>query len=181
MKWVLIRHGMTRGNRERRYIGARTDEPLCPEGVAQLRAKDYPRVERVFASPMRRCLETAAILYPGVPVEIVEDFRECDFGAFEGKNFAELDGRADYQAWIDSGGEARFPGGESCAEFARRCVRAFEGLLRRGIREDCAIVAHGGTLMAIMEKYARPSRTYFDYQVGNGEGFILTGDRGIRI
>ena len=82
MKWVLIRHGMTRGNRERRYIGARTDEPLCPEGVAQLRAKDYPRVERVFASPMRRCLETAAILYPGVPVEIVEDFREGDFGAF---------------------------------------------------------------------------------------------------
>ena len=36
MRWILIRHGQTQGNRERRYIGCRTDEPLCPEGIAQL-------------------------------------------------------------------------------------------------------------------------------------------------
>ena len=29
MRWVLIRHGQTQGNLEHRYIGCRTDEPLC--------------------------------------------------------------------------------------------------------------------------------------------------------
>ena len=174
MKWVLIRHGQTQGNREHRYIGCRTDEPLCPEGAEKLRSAAFPPVQRVFASPMKRCLETAAILYPGVPVEIIPDFRECDFGDFENRNYAELNGRADYQAWIDSSGEMPFPNGESRADFAQRCVKAFENLRLQS--EDCALIAHGGTLMAIMETYAQPAGSYYDFQVRNGEGFLLEAD-----
>ena len=37
MSWILIRHGMTKGNLEKRYVGCRTDEPLCPGGIASLR------------------------------------------------------------------------------------------------------------------------------------------------
>ena len=76
MKWILIRHGQTQGNREHRYIGCRTDEPLCPEGIAQLQNRHYPPVSRVFVSPMRRCVETADLLYPGVPQTIIGSFRE---------------------------------------------------------------------------------------------------------
>ena len=173
MKWVLIRHGQTQGNLEHRYIGCRTDEPLCEKGREKLNATAYPIVQRVFVSPMKRCVETAALIYPGIPVEIIEDFRECDFGGFENLNYADLNGRADYQAWIDSGGELPFPGGESRREFADRCLRAFHGLLKRDIREDCAIVAHGGTIMAIMEEAARPKGSYYDFQVKNGSGYIL--------
>ena len=113
--------------------------------------RHYPPVSRVFVSPMRRCVETANLLYPGVPQTIIGSFRECDFGDFENKNYAELNGRADYQAWIDSGGELPFPHGESRAQFAARCVTAFEQIRQQD--EDCAVVAHGGTLMAIMEKF----------------------------
>ena len=84
MRWILIRHGKTKGNLEGRYIGCRSDEPLCPEGRADLKQRVYPAVSRVYASPMRRCLETAGLLYPDAPVEIVPDLRECDFGTFEG-------------------------------------------------------------------------------------------------
>ena len=42
MKWILIRHGMTRGNMEKRYVGCRTDESLCPEGIAQLKQNLNP-------------------------------------------------------------------------------------------------------------------------------------------
>ena len=176
MKWVLIRHGQTQGNLEHRYIGCRTDEPLCAAGREALRICRYPAVSCVFASPMRRCIETAAILYPGIRPEIVPDFRECDFGAFEGKSYAELSGRADYQAWIDSGGALPFPGGESRDAFAARCVRAFEHLRNQAFQEDCALIVHGGTIMAIMERFALPRRGYFDYQVSNGEGFVLNPD-----
>ena len=171
MKWVLIRHGKTQGNLEYRYIGSRTDEPLCEQGVAELAQKQYPAVQKVFASPMKRCLETASLLYPGVPVEIIPDFRECDFGDFENKNYAELNGRQDYQAWIDSNGEMPFPNGESRAEFAARCVNAFDVI--RAQTEDCVIIAHGGTIMAIMEHCAIPAGTYYDFQVKNANGFIL--------
>ena len=174
MKWVLIRHGKTQGNLERRYIGSRTDEPLCAQGIAELKEKRCPTVQRVYVSPMKRCIETAAILYPGVPADVVEDFRECDFGDFENLNYIELNGRKDYQAWIDSNGEMPFPNGESRAVFAARCVRAFEKV--SGQAEDCAIIAHGGTLMAIMERFARPAGCYYDFQVKNGEGFLLNED-----
>ena len=175
MRWVLIRHGQTQGNLEHRYIGCRTDEPLCAAGREALRLGRYPPASRVFASTMRRCIETAAILYPGIQAELVPDFRECDFGAFEGKHYTELSGRSDYQAWIKSGGALPFPGGESRAAFAARCVRAFERLRAQDFREDCALIVHGGTIMAIMEQ-AVPEGRYFDYQVGNGEGFVLSPD-----
>ena len=173
MKWILIRHGQTQGNLEHRYIGCRTNEPLCPEGIASLQGKSYPPAAKVFVSPMKRCLETAVLLYPDVPTEVVEDFRECDFGDWENKNYAELNGSADYQAWFDSGGEKPFPGGESRAEFAARCVRAFDEPLTRNLQEDCAIIAHGGTIMAIMERYAHPCGAYYDFQVSIGCGFVL--------
>lgn len=173
MRWILIRHGATQGNLEGRYIGCRTDEPLCLEGAEALKQKKYPPVQRVYASPMKRCLETAEIIYPAVPVEIIPDFRECDFGLFEKKNYAELNGRADYQAWIDSGGTLPFPEGESRAEFTARCQAAFKALLKKEPNRDCAIIAHGGTIMAIMEAYAQPPGKYYDFQVKNGHGYIL--------
>ena len=142
--------------------------------MAELKGRDYPAVQRVFASPMKRCLETAAILYPGVPIEVIPDFRECDFGDFENRNYTELNGRPDYQAWIDSNGELPFPNGESRAVFAARWQKAFE--IIRHQTEDCAVIAHGGTIMAIMEACARPAGHYFDFQVRNGEGFLLHED-----
>lgn len=176
MKWVLIRHGQTQGNREQRYIGCRTDESLCKRGIETLKLKGYPKVQRVFVSPMLRCKETAAILYPDIVPEIVKDFRECDFGAFENKSYQELSGSVDYQAWIDSDGEMPFPGGESRAEFGKRCVNAFQILLERGMTEDCALIVHGGTIMAIMERFARPEGSYYDFQVKNGDGYVLFED-----
>ena len=62
------------------------------------------------------------------------------------------------------------------ASFAARCVRAFERLRAQDFREDCALIVHGGTIMAIMEQAAVPQGRYFDYQVGNGEGFVLNPD-----
>ena len=63
---LLIRHGKTAGNLEGRYIGSRTDESLCEEGILGLKEKEYPPASRIYASPMRRCVETAGIYGPDV-------------------------------------------------------------------------------------------------------------------
>lgn len=57
---------------------------------------------------MKRCLETAQILYPGQTPIFVPEWTEMDFGAFEGHNYQELAGDPAYQRWIDSGGTLRF-------------------------------------------------------------------------
>ena len=119
LKLYMIRHGMTYGNTQGRYIGT-TDEPLLPEEAADLKKYDLGRVDRVYASPRKRCRETAEILYPGQEITLVEEFAECDFGEFENKNYQELSGNPNYQKWVDSGGTLEFPGGESRKEFRER-------------------------------------------------------------
>ena len=94
----LIRHGMTLGNVEHRYIGRQTDEPLSEDGRQQLekRKDQWAQVCRtwdmpyVFVSPMLRCRQTAEILFPQIPQIEIDPWREMDFGEFEGKNYAQL-------------------------------------------------------------------------------------------
>lgn len=176
MKIYLIRHGKTEGNLKKRYIGT-TDEPLCEQGMAELENKKKPPVpELLYVSPLLRCRMTAAILYPGVKQIIVPDFRECDFGEFENKNYQELSGNENYQKWIDSMGTLPFPQGERKEDFSHRCVNAFYQTVRiaKEQRASCiAMVVHGGTIMSILEQAALPAKTYYEFQVKNGCGFIL--------
>ena len=62
IKLWLIRHGKTEGNKLSRYIGT-TDEPLCQEGTEFLHKMDYPKVQAVYVSPLKRCVQTAEILF----------------------------------------------------------------------------------------------------------------------
>ena len=194
---LLIRHGKTAGNLLGRYIGSRTDEPLCDEGREGLAGKQLPEVERLYVSPMKRCVETAEILWPGFDrkkMQKVTDLRECDFGDFENKNYKELSGNGDYQAWIDSNGTLPFPNGESMDAFKSRCLEAFARIVEEvSVAEQewiasgktgifrAGIVVHGGTIMAILEQYGYPKAAYFDYQVKNGCGYRLTPVEGTRL
>lgn len=171
MELYMIRHGMTKGNLERRYIG-RTDEDICEEGRQALGRLSLAQCEIIAASPMKRCIETARILWPGKEPIVCSDFRECDFGDFEGKNYEDLNGREDYQRWIDSFGALPFPGGEDPARFRERCIRAFEELMEicSGC-ESLGLAVHGGTVMALMERFAEPRKGYYDWQVPCAGGF----------
>lgn len=187
---VLIRHAETEGNLKGKYVG-RTDEPLCEQGRETLseavRRGIYPRPgpdAALFVSPMKRCRQTASQIYPGMEQILVEDFRECDFGSFEYRNYRELDGDPAYQAWIDSGGQTAFPGGEDPALFRSRSVRAFERALELSHGSSrLFFVVHGGTIMSILSAFGRPGADYFDWIVGNGQGYdcLLTEDRELKV
>lgn len=210
MKIVFIRHGKTKGNMQAKYIGT-TDEEICSEGAEEimLHIGKYPKADIVFVSPMKRCIQTAMLIYPelfkalnndnknsenaNIPVfesdmisnykiSIINEFREIDFGEFEGKNYSELSGNPAYQEWIDSGGKNTFPNGESRECFSKRCVGGFEKsiekcrkLAKEGrLKEDAVVVfvVHGGTIMSVLEKYDTSGGDYFDYQCANGDGYI---------
>lgn len=180
IRMLFIRHGATAGNLEKRYIG-RTDEPLCEKGVTQikaLRSRQW-KPDKIFVSPMLRTKQTAELLFPDVPQTAVNDFREMDFGMFEGKTAAELSAVAEYRTWVDGLCLGSIPLGESTADFKARCCKAFEELLS-AMPEDstAAFVVHGGVIMAILEAYARPQRSFYDYHLGNGDFLWCTFEKG---
>jgi len=167
VKLIFIRHGITKGNLQHRYIG-KTDESLCPEGIDFLKAKAYPDCDKILVSPLKRCIQTAEILYPEKKMQIVLDFRECNFGDFEGKNYQDLNQNPVYQQWIDSGGMLPFPNGEHPQNFRKRCVKAFLETLPDSGR--IAYIIHGGTIMSILSEFA--GGNYYDYQIPNGRGYL---------
>lgn len=184
MEIILIRHFMTQGNIERRYIGT-TDEPLLPGQPVRRR---YPAAGAVTVSPLRRCIETAERIYPDVKKYVCRELRECDFGMFENKNYEELKDHPDYQRWLDSGGKLPFPEGEGMDAFCERCVKGFCNMTGRFIEEGCrtaAFVVHGGTIMAVLDRFAHHEEGFYHWQVKNGEGFRVKLDeeqwrRGVR-
>ena len=99
----LFRHGLTKGNLNAQYIG-QTDLPLTMDSINQLhtlRGKyPYPEVDAVFTSPLKRCKDSAAILFPRNNLITIEDFKEYNFGEFEGKTAAELQDNLDFRDWL---------------------------------------------------------------------------------
>ena len=179
---IMIRHGETPSNKEHRYLG-RTDESLSVEGIQKLQKRKndnyYPSVDYVFSSPMKRCVETAQILYPNGEAVIIPEWKEMDFGEFEKKNYMELQGDERYQAWIDSNGTLPFPNGESREEFVERCKNGFYCMINKirdfedknGSRDiRIALIVHGGTIMSLLSSFY--GGEYFDYQVPNGRGYL---------
>ena len=126
MELILVRHSITQGNLERRFIG-RTDQPLVPQGeqLAARRAAGIPAVEHVFVSPLQRCRRTADILWPHVEHTVLEGLRETDFGDWEGMSGDELEAHPRFQAWLAQGCEGDLPTMETREQCAARAGRAW--------------------------------------------------------
>jgi len=165
----LYRHGKTIGNKEKRYIGI-TDEPLSEEGIAEIKNNEYVNADMVFTSPLKRAIQTAKIIYPQIRPIVIENIRETDFGEFEGKNYMELQNNPKYQAWIDSNGEASFPGGENPAEVKKRAIYGFHQIIELSENaENIVIITHGGIIMSILKELF--GGDFYNYHVENGKGY----------
>lgn len=176
----LIRHGMTVPGEEGRYQGF-LDESLSEKGRAALvRASFSP--SHVYVSPAKRARETASILFPDAEQISVPGLREMNFGVFEGRTWKEMENDPQYREWVDGMCLGPCPGGESRAEFSERVCNAFLSIPemedlekeKSSKSEDLIIVSHGGTQMAILERWGRPARDYYDWQRPCGCGWKLS-------
>ena len=170
----LLRHGLTSYNAEKRYQGQR-DIPLSAEGRAQLRRADFSP-STVYITPLRRTQQTAEVLFPEANLIEVKDLQEMCFGSFEGRNFIEMEHDPDYLAWVEANCESPCPDGETKAIFSERVCRAFSALVNQALadgEERLVILAHGGTQMAAMERYALPHKDYYEWCGPNAGGFVL--------
>src|SRR5204863_867523 len=91
---VLARHGATEWSRDGRHTG-RTDIPLTDEGRVQARrlgdALAGLAFSRVVCSPLVRATETARIAGFTDRIELLDELREWDYGAYEGRRRVDID------------------------------------------------------------------------------------------
>lgn len=180
MELILIRHATTQGNLEHRFIGV-TDIPILPQGEALARAvaPSLPEVDHVYRSPLIRCQQTAALLWPRHKDHtVVPGLRETDFGPFEGKNHQELKDDPLYQQWLSDADLSKLPVGES----VEACVLRLTAAIREVITDARAhgysrvgVCTHGGSLMALMNTLGIPRRPhYYDWECPNCSGFAVS-------
>ena len=179
LKIHLIRHGATDANYDGRYIGCKTDLPLAPEGLNELRLLkddiDYPEIERLYSSPMLRCRQTGAVLYPDFEPVTVEELKEYDFGSFENKTAAELESNPNFIPWT-SGRLSAPPGGEDNSEFIKRICVGFNktvlDMIESGLTES-AVIMHGGAIMMLLGVSAVPRSKPVEWTADNGRGYSV--------
>lgn len=146
----LLRHGEIPGSSPRRFIG-RMELALTENGRGQMRwVADRLRdaaIDRLVASPLGRCRESAAILGAalGLSPEIEPAFSEIALGAWEGLTVDEVRQRfpGSYEARGKNIDIFRPPAGESFTDLGDRIWPAFLRILA-GAAENIAIVGHAG-------------------------------------
>lgn len=167
----MIRHGEPVGGR--RYRG-QVDDPLSEKGWGQMRSAvgDHGPWQVIVSSTLSRCSAFARELGErhALPVELDERFREIGFGAWEGRTSAELresDPDILKRFWTDPLNN-RPDGAESLADFERRIVAGWNGILERHAGKHVLLVGHAGQMrMVLRHVLDMPLDRLFRIQVAN--------------
>jgi alpha-ribazole phosphatase len=173
---ALFRHGVTEENKRKAYLGW-NDSPLCPESKARTMTKSY---QRFFSSDLRRCTETADLLFPHSNPCLLKELREMNFGQWEGKTYAVLKDNDLYRHWLADPGTHSPPDGESFSEFSTRVdsgwAKMSEEMLTSGL-QSCAVITHGGVIRYLLSRFAPDPNEFWTWQAYHDQGYELIFDR----
>ena len=176
----LVRHGITAGNLQRRYVAAAPMSlcasralPSCgrwPHNTAT------PGQHRV-CKPHEARFGTAEVLFPGAENKIIlEDLRESHFGEFENRSFDELREDAHFKLWLDPAAHYVPEGGEAPAQFHARCAgvlrQILEYMMKAGV-EEAACVTHGGVIMSMLAQRGIPKYPPEHWMADAGCGYLV--------
>lgn len=150
MKLILIRHGETEWNKQRRIQGCRSDTRLSQKGLEQAdrlaAALRKERIDAIYASPMKRASETAQIIAEAckLQVHVFNELREIDAGELDGLFERELTGLYEtaWKEFRNGNASTPLPGGESLQDVQKRTSWAIDRMLEKHIDGTVVVVAH---------------------------------------
>lgn len=159
--------------------GRRDSGPLTPPGERQAaalgRRLGAQGVQRIEASPRRRCRETAAALARrcGVDVRVDERLDEIDFGRWSGAAFDDLEADPGWTLWNRERALSAPPGGESLIEAQARAARWLESVRLGG--ETTVGVSHADVIKALVALLlGAPPQAFARMEVAPGSITALT-------
>lgn len=157
MKLILIRHGTTNYNLEKRYCGFK-DVAINKAGETEAKNIKYKlrkiKIDKVFCSNLKRSVHTARIIFADRKCPILKkvNLREINFGKWEGLNFKQILQRYSsiYKKWLDNPFSVNIPGGERTLHFVKRVKKELKHILKSNAHKTIAIVSHAGTMRVIL-------------------------------
>ena len=150
---LLIRHGQSRGNAERRF-GGHTATPLSARGhrQAELTARTLKSesLTAIYSSDLARAVETARPLsnLTGLPIHSANAFRERSVGVMEGLTFeaAAQQHPEQYAALLRRDFEHVLTGGESYRQLLDRARQKLDQIIDQNRGGKIAVFSHTGTI-----------------------------------
>lgn len=150
---LLIRHGQSKGNAERRF-GGHTATPLSARGhrQAELTARTLKSesLTAIYSSDLARALDTARPLsnLTGLPVHGTNAFRERSVGVMEGLTFeaAAQQHPDQYAALLRRDFEHVLTGGESYRQLLDRARQKLDEIIDQNRGGKIAVFSHTGTI-----------------------------------
>jgi probable phosphomutase (TIGR03848 family) len=112
-------------------------------------------LDAVYASPLERCQETAAVVAgaKGLKLETLEDVGEVRYGDWTGRTLKELGREPLWKVVQATPSAARFPDGESLFEMQARAVLAVERLRGAHPGQTVAVCSHADVIKALTCHY----------------------------
>lgn len=150
---LLIRHGQSEGNAERRF-GGHTATPLSPRGRRQAqalaRALKDEGLTALYSSDLVRAVETAEPLakLTGLAINSATAFRERSVGVMEGLTFenAAQQHPEQYAALLRRDFEHVLTGGESYRQLLDRAWQKLDEIIAQNKGGKIAVFSHTGTI-----------------------------------
>lgn len=191
LELLLMRHGKTQWNVDKRYLG-HSDQCIVEEAREQLIPLRNWLMGRMFSkvvsSDLKRCRESLAFVAPELLEVAVYDnrLREMDFGDWEGKTYEELKGLPLYCEWLDHPQTVSPPNGETWDLFQGRIKDFLNSLIpfvseseRDKATPSVFIVTHGGVIRQLLTMNV-PQLSFWDMAVEPGSlvRLLLTLDGG---
>lgn len=158
---LLLRHGQSVANVEHFFAG-QTDIPLTELGRKQARlaagAMKKIHIDKIFASPLSRAVETAEPFaeHRGLDVNIDSRFIEWHAGKWEGINFDDIKTAfpEEYYYWKNDISHLHMPGGEDAHTVRERMGKALDSLAEANPGLTLLVACHGGVIKTVPSYYA---------------------------
>lgn len=154
---LLVRHGATTLSAEDRFAGS-TDVALSDEGrhqAARLGARlADDAIAAVYCSPMRRTMETAAIIAADhqLPPVTRPGLREIDHGHWEGLTRQEVERRFgdEYVRWEEDPFTVAPSGGECGVDVMARALPVIRAIIESHQGQNVLVVSHKATIRLVI-------------------------------
>jgi len=183
---VLLRHGQSYANVERRLDTRPPGAELTPKGRDQARAfaRGSGRPAMLAHSVATRASQTAGVISAELEVSAieVEGIHEVHVGALENRNDDEAvaEFNAIYQRWQLGEYDVPLPGGETANDVLDRYVPVLTDLRMRYLdnddwKGDIVVVSHGAAIRLASAVLAGVDGNFaMDHHLDNAESVVLT-------
>lgn len=162
--FYLLRHGEPVQHERGKIFLGQTDIPLSEEGRRQAEAIRTKRLEeldrlteglteeKVYASPLKRAMETAVLAYPQSEIVPVDGFKEMNLGPWDGRYIEDI--KREESGLFEERGRNLFTfkignKGENFYDLQYRVMMSLLDILRTDKSKVITIVSHSGVIRCI--------------------------------